>query len=102
MVEQVAAEPEDDALAHDREPADQHELADPADGVQGQVGDHDDRQRVLVALGDAVVDRGAHQEPSARLGRGAAGRDGDQAGDEQPPAGQVPAEAGEAGAARRH
>ena len=36
VVEQVAAEPEDDPLADDREAADQHELADPADGVQAR------------------------------------------------------------------
>ncbi len=48
------------------------ELAQPADEVHRQVGDDDHGERVLVALADAVVDRGPHEQPAARLGGGAA------------------------------
>ncbi len=102
MVEEVAAQAEDDALADPRKTSDQHELAQPADQVHEQVRDHDDGQRVLVALGDAVVDRGPDEQPAARLGGGARGGDRDETGDDQPPTGEVSAQAAEAGAAMRH
>ena len=67
-----------------------------------EVDDDDHRQRALVALGDAVVDRGPDEQPAAGLRRRArrSRPATSTATSSQRPA-QVAAEAGEAGAALR-
>src|ERR1700759_3293140 len=76
MVEEVAAQADDDGLADGRQTADQACLQDPADRGDTEVDEHDDRQVVLVAgRADPLVDRVPDEQPAPGQARGVADRD---------------------------
>src|SRR6185437_11470680 len=75
MVEEVATQPEHHPLPQAGEAADQDRLEDPAAGGDAEVDRDDDREVVLIARANAVVDCVAHEQPAACLRRGITGRD---------------------------
>src|SRR5581483_266418 len=93
VVEEVAAEAERHPLPETGEPADQPRLQDPAARGDAEIDDDRPRQVVLVAVADAVVDRGAHDQPAAGLRGGVPRADDEQHGRPRAAALEVPPQA---------
>ena len=79
MLEEVAAQLEDDSLAHAREGEPGRGAEDPGSGVDADVGKDDEQEPLLVATADPVVDRVADEVPADhRRGRREGGEHADQ------------------------